>query len=355
MAKRSVIILCQVIDNYGDAGFCLRLARSLAAREIQVSILSDRPEILFELMDDHEKQAIPVAQASQANSFTPSGSVSVIHPFGTSAPSPTIRAAEEKLRASYPDAPWLIVDYLSAEPWIDDFHLSKSLHPTSGAESLYIYPGFSKQSGGVILDLDISKKPASHKTISATQKPEVFNRIFCFCYEKAPLKQFSQALLKGQTLHIPAKPDRRFRAKLGDQNQAPYIQTIDFVPQSQFDNILGAYDFVFVRGEDSFLRAQLLGLPLVWQIYPTPDKAHWAKLEAFYERYSENLTPDARATLWQMWCIWNGQVETSNQMKTVWSNVCNNEKELIQNAKNWSSRLKQGKNLVEEIIAQLAD
>ena len=39
---RSAVIFCQVIDNYGDAGVCWRLARQLALQEkLQVTLWID--------------------------------------------------------------------------------------------------------------------------------------------------------------------------------------------------------------------------------------------------------------------------------------------------------------------------
>ena len=39
-------IFCRVIDNFGDAGVCLRLAKELSARGQSVKLWIDRPEIL---------------------------------------------------------------------------------------------------------------------------------------------------------------------------------------------------------------------------------------------------------------------------------------------------------------------
>ena len=53
--------------------------------------------------------------------------------------------------------------------------------------------------------------------------------------------------------------------------------------QVQFDELLWACDFNFVRGEDSLVRAVWAGRPFAWHIYPQDDGAHQAKLQAFLQ------------------------------------------------------------------------
>src|SRR5206468_3403885 len=50
-----------------------------------------------------------------------------------------------------------------------------------------------------------------------------------------------------------------------------------FVDQDAFDRRLWACDVNFVRGEDSFMRAQWAGQPFVWHIYPQEGDAHLVK------------------------------------------------------------------------------
>ena len=46
-----------------------------------------------------------------------------------------------------------------------------------------------------------------------------------------------------------------------------------------------------MRGEDSFIRAQLVGKPLIWHIYPQDDQAHQVKLAAFLDLYLITANP----------------------------------------------------------------
>ena len=68
---------------------------------------------------------------------------------------------------------------------------------------------------------------------------------------------------------------------------APSIQvlSIPFISQDDYDWFLAQCDLNIVRGEDSFIRAQLVGKPFIWHIYPQGDQAHQVKLAAFLELY----------------------------------------------------------------------
>jgi uncharacterized repeat protein (TIGR03837 family) len=73
---------------------------------------------------------------------------------------------------------------------------------------------------------------------------------------------------------------------------------LPYLPQDDYDRLLWACDLNFVRGEDSFVRAQWAGKPFVWHIYPQHDDAHHAKLEAFMSRAE---LPDAWRAVWRGW------------------------------------------------------
>ena len=82
------------------------------------------------------------------------------------------------------------------------------------------------------------------------------------------------------TCRSPANPSRA---------AALTVAAIPFVDQDAYDRLLWASDLNFVRGEDSFVRAQWAAQPFVWHIYPQADDAHRVKLDAFLARYRAGL------------------------------------------------------------------
>ena len=74
--------------------------------------------------------------------------------------------------------------------------------------------------------------------------------------------------------------------------------------QDEYDLLLWSCDFNAVRGEESFIRAQWAGRPLVWHIYPQEDDAHWDKLNAFSTSMRTALRRRL-AALRAFWHAWN--------------------------------------------------
>jgi uncharacterized repeat protein (TIGR03837 family) len=66
------------------------------------------------------------------------------------------------------------------------------------------------------------------------------------------------------------------------------VRVIPFMPQTDYDRLLWACDLNFVRGEDSWVRAQWAARPFVWHIYPQDENLHHVKLRAFLQKYAVN-------------------------------------------------------------------
>jgi uncharacterized repeat protein (TIGR03837 family) len=84
------------------------------------------------------------------------------------------------------------------------------------------------------------------------------------------------------------------------------IRVLPFVEQSRYDELLWACELNFVRGEDSFVRAQWAAQPLVWHIYPQQEGAHLLKLDAFLDLYCADLPAMAATRVRDFWHAWNG-------------------------------------------------
>ena len=92
----------------------------------------------------------------------------------------------------------------------------------------------------------------------------------------------------------------------GHTRDALTLHAVPFLPQDDYDRLLWAADVNFVRGEDSFVRAQWAGRPFVWQAYPQEGGAHFAKLDAFLDRYAPRFGPGAETAIRGLFRAWNG-------------------------------------------------
>ncbi len=129
------------------------------------------------------------------------------------------------------------------------------------------------------------------------------------------------------------------------------VRIVPFVEQDVFDRLLWACDCNFVRGEDSFVRAQWAARPLVWQIYPQQEDAHWHKLAAFLALYCAGLAPDAAAALRAMWEGWN----RGSGAGDAWAPFWDHRAELSAHAEDWAARLREHADLASALAKFCAD
>jgi uncharacterized repeat protein (TIGR03837 family) len=125
------------------------------------------------------------------------------------------------------------------------------------------------------------------------------------------------------------------------------VHIIPFVSQDRYDELLWACDLNFVRGEDSFVRAQWAARPFVWQIYPQDEDAHWIKLTAFLDRYQADLDPAAAQALRGLWEAWN----SGEGLATAWPAFRARRPAIEAGARDWSARLA----AMQDLAAALSD
>jgi uncharacterized repeat protein (TIGR03837 family) len=91
------------------------------------------------------------------------------------------------------------------------------------------------------------------------------------------------------------------------------VLVIPFVPQQDYDKLLWSCDLNFVRGEDSFVRAQWAQKALIWHIYPQDENLHHKKLRAFLERHTPSSAASQAFSL-----AWNDASSTPDWIR-LWS------------------------------------
>ena len=220
-----------------------------------------------------------------------------------------------------PKKPIMInLEYLSAEPWIVDFH-GKASPQSHGIPKYFFFPGFQNEAGGLLLDPipsagDVSAKniPSALQETWSNLRPDT-KRISLFCYPGAPLHKWLEDLGKlNQKFDIVLTHGIAELLNLATGNPISLpdnlqLLSIPFVSQDEYDWVLSQCDFNIVRGEDSFIRAQLAGKPFIWHIYPQEDRAHEVKLAAFLDLYLETANQELRlasiaAMTWAMPSQW---------------------------------------------------
>jgi uncharacterized repeat protein (TIGR03837 family) len=330
-------IFCQIVDNYGDAGVCWRLARSLSSlhgQEVRI-FCNDLPTLNLLASGSNEALAHKIDlqpwEASYSNARHPVQTPDVvIEAFGCDLP-------ERYLAGLFiaPVKPIIInLEYLSAEPWISEFH-AKASPQSHGIPKYFFFPGFQDDVGGLLLDpippegLGVAHLiPTSLKLIWLKLRPKA-KRISIFCYPGAPLRKWLEDLAQlGENVDVLLTHGHAELLNLpgGQAIDLPaniQLLSIPFVSQDEYDWVLSQCDFNIVRGEDSFIRAQLAGKPFLWHIYPQEDRAHEAKLAAFLDLYLETANQELRlatiaAMTWAMPSQWISSLDDWSTHALTW-------------------------------------
>jgi uncharacterized repeat protein (TIGR03837 family) len=123
------------------------------------------------------------------------------------------------------------------------------------------------------------------------------------------------------------------------------VRVLHFVPQAHYDKLLWACDFNFVRGEDSFVRAQWAGKPFIWHIYPQEKNLHHVKLKAFLQTYVGSTDSLAAFSM-----HWNEAALESSDWKALWNAFTADTQKMTQLAMLWQQQLSENGDLASNLI-----
>ncbi|MDP2786999.1 MAG: elongation factor P maturation arginine rhamnosyltransferase EarP [Pseudomonadota bacterium] len=395
-------IFCTVIDNYGDIGVTWRLARQLADEHaVPVRLWVDdlrafqhlRPEIDPALPTQHlagveiRHWTTPLADAEP-------GEV-VIEALACNLPEEFVA----RMAARQPAPIWLNLEYLSAEDWVASVHGLPSPHPRLPLTKYFFMPGYTENTGGLMRESWLTARRdafradesnVGRKSGSAFRRPPQacgFNvngrhdigggrrfafppyelplqadelLVSLFSYENQALPSLLQAWASGGDavrVFVPVgKALPEIAAWFGETVPAPGViwqrgaltlHVLPMLDQDAYDRLLWACDLNFVRGEDSFVRAQFAARPLVWQAYVQDDNAHFAKLDAFLALYCAGMDAQLAARTRTLWRAWNHEAEIETgieaeietDMSALWPQLRDALPALTAHARAWDTRL----------------
>lgn len=319
MSNKSPIVChltCKVIDFFGDIGVAWRIAKQLKIDfNIEVHLLVDDlvttkrliPSIDLSL----QKQTINGINIchcdfSEDSTSLPPPPDFLFNVFNIDLPH-SYKTLIKRKKSKY-----IAIEYLSAEPWVDNFHLKPSIDPQSGLIKTYFYPGFTNQTGGLIREkglflrreaFDQSRRKKLIQSLGGD--PNLYS-ISLFYYPIQKIEVFLDVI---DHINKPAQffiPQYLFDLlKLKNNYQFIHIIPYPFLNHDDFDNLLWSCDLNFVRGEDSWTRAIWAGKPFIWQPYIQENNIHLIKLKAFLKRYYEACDQDLSEILIKMHDDWS--------------------------------------------------
>jgi len=357
-------IFCNVVDNYGDIGVCWRLARLLANEHgLAVRLWVDDLASFAKLCPqadatlEHQRRRGVAVHLWRKEWIATQPAEIVIAAFACKLPESYVQAMAQQLAPPV----WINLEYLSAEDWVQGCHGLPSPHPRLPLTKYFFFPGFTKLTGGLLLERELlTRRDAFWNDVAAQQHfwrgigvdmPAADTlKVSLFAYENAALPGLFDAWADGTQAVLCLVPEGRILPQVvayfgqhsdNVENKNPVraepveacpqaqsvstlsfdklrtnglkgwqrgnlqVRVLPFVAQEDYDLLLWACDVNFVRGEDSCVRAQWAGKPFVWHIYPQHDAVHWEKLQAFLDLYLVGLDDAAAQAMQALWQAWN--------------------------------------------------
>lgn len=312
MQIKSIDIFCEIIDNFGDIGVVYRVAKELKKiynNQVKIRVILNRIDEFLKInpsakkLENQDIEGISyyTYEYIKKNMCTFSTANVIIEAFGCTIP-------EEYMNVAYNNSNLILnLEYLSAEDWVEDFHLQESILGKGKLRKFFFMPGFTEKTGGIITDSIYLERIEKVKNNLTEYREKYLKNIdnydnkligTIFTYEKnfAPLMRDLQKLDREVVLLAMGEKTqesfkeffkKNFVEKLGNIYKYGKIEIefYDFLSQEKYEEIINVVDFNFVRGEDSFIRAVLTGKPYLWHIYCQKEFVHMDKLQGFLDKY----------------------------------------------------------------------
>ena len=333
-------IFCKIVDNFGDIGVCWRLARQLQTEHgLQLRLWIDDLNIA--------RQLIPTLDITQQTQVIQNITIAAWHPDTTfdQAADVVIEAFGCELPPAYlalmqPETGWVNLEYLSAEPWVEDFHARNSRR--GNLTRHFFFPGFTAATGGLLREQDIVK---NNQKIASDQQlqHDFFHRlnlnnstslkVSLFGYPHAPIHELLAAMANSSRhieCYVPASSILpkiaeffgKYSITAGEHLNCKNLDlhVLPFLSQDDYDKLLAICDVNFVRGEDSWIRAIWAGKPFIWQPYWQTEDTHITKLNAFLDSFYAGCNEAPKQAAYAMHAGWvSGSMTTSG-----WQSYLNN-------------------------------
>jgi uncharacterized repeat protein (TIGR03837 family) len=296
----------------------------------------------------------------------------VIEAFGCGLPPAYLDA----MQARSVQPRWINLEYLSAEAWIDDHHALPSPQAQRALTRHFYFPGFTPGSGGLLREAGLfaqrdafvadtpqgaASRAALWRALEVEAPAPNALRVSMFCYDDAGLAPLLSAWADARHPLVCVVPEGVANASIDAWAGVPMkaagasvergslrLSRARFVAQDNYDRLLWSCDLNFVRGEDSFVRAQWAARPLIWNIYKQQGDAHLRKLEAFVGRYAAALPVAARQPYAVFSAAWNG--EDAAAAARAWPALAANLPALQGTARAWSSQLGAQRDLAAKLV-----
>lgn len=338
-----ITVLCKVVDNFGDIGVVWRLCCQLS-NQIKKENLTSKINLIvddlasfnkicnsvdfsksFQVIDEiniynwnDEKLCYDVFSKNDGENLSV-----ILEVFQCGRPAWMEKILfEDKLNRT---VQIIMIDYLTAEKYAEDFHCLQSLTRSSKVQKVNFMPGFTNKTGGLIIDSEWEHfcDYQNNKTL------------LCFTYDRnwdALANACKKSNYIEKVLIAPGKGFESLKKSfysnfIKDSNLK--IEELSFMNQNEWDKMLKNCGVLFIRGEESMSRACLSGIPFVWHAYPQSDEYQLIKVRALLERMSVHFSVEDFKIIEKVWILINSaesEVEQEEFEKAILDFFDNAEK-----------------------------
>ncbi len=370
----SLALFCKVVDNYGDIGICWRLSRQLQQEHgVAVSLWVDDLQCFRRICPDvnvnaeqQQLQGVTVYHWRNQGGVYSADEIAdiVIEFFACDIPEAYIAAMAQ----CEPAPIWLNLEGLTAEEWVEGCHTLPSPHPRLPLTKYFFFPGFTDKTGGLLREAALDQQRQQFQSdplavtaflaqMGLTPAEMASFKVSLFCYPHAPVAALFEAWQANDTAITCLVPEgvasEVVEAYIGTlaiagaarTSGALTVRVVPFVAQADYDRLLWSCALNFVRGEDSFVRAQWAGKPFIWHIYPQDENLHHVKLRAFLQRYSAEID-----SLNQYSLQWNGAVAQSIDAPESWLLLQAELPKIVRRAAQWQEQMRSNGDLAGNLL-----
>ena len=324
-----ITILCKVVDNFGDIGVAWRMAKRFVelAKKENLEII-EKINLIVDGLSSFNKieNSIDITQSFQTvkdicvydwNCYD------VCYKIFSQNDGKKLAFIIECFQCGRPD--WmekilfqdklqrtvqiLMIDYLTAEKYAEDFHKLMSLTRSAKVQKVNFMPGFSDKTGGLIIE---------DKWETVAQRNSNGPVLF-FTYSKnwdgvaeSFVKKTDKQILAAKGVGFEAVKNS-FEKFLLQPEFSSRFKSLDFCNQREWDNLLLNCSFLFIRGEESLSRACLSGIPFVWHAYVQTEEYQLVKVKALLEIMKKYFTPNQFNIIEKLWLLINESDVASDQ------------------------------------------
>lgn len=333
----NIAVLCKVVDNFGDIGVVWRLCCQLS-NQIKKENLTSKINLIvddlasfnkicnsvdsnksFQIVDNinifnwnDEKLCYDEFSKNDGENLSV-----ILEVFQCGRPSWMEKILfEDKLNRT---VQIIMIDYLTAEKYAEDFHCLQSLTRSSKVQKVNFMPGFTNKTGGLIIDSEWEQlcDYKNNKTL------------LCFTYDRN-WDALANACKKSNYIErVLIAPGKGFDSLKKSFYSDLKIEELSFMNQNEWDKMLKNCGVLFIRGEESMSRACLSGIPFVWHAYPQSDEYQLIKVRALLERMSVHFKCEDFRIIEKVWILINSaesEVEQEEFEKAILEFFDNAEK-----------------------------